>query len=165
MRSSASFNTSLTNASPSRIRPPLSSLFMPHYIRHRSRYVTSRFSWHMALLLFLLFKSSQHTSFVFSLHCQIQSSTLLHCVPYPFYLSRPEADHENHFAPASRADAQPHQGACQRKRRDLSVPFENVPQGTNRPGIRAKTQQAALLTESERIIGLIHRCVTGKTAS
>ena len=30
----------------------------------------------------LLYKSCQHTSFVFSLHCQIQSSTLLHCVPY-----------------------------------------------------------------------------------
>jgi len=40
-----------------------------------------------------------------------------------------------------------------------------VPQGTNRSGIRAKTQQAALLKESERMIGLIHRYVSGKTAS
>jgi len=95
-------------------------------------------------------------------YCTAKHNLLRYCTapPIPF-----ETDHENHFAPASRADAQPHQGACQRKRRALSVPFENVPQGTNRPGIRAKTQQAAILTESERMIGLIHRYVSGKTAS
>jgi hypothetical protein len=112
------------------------------------------------------FSKAASTHRLFS-HCTAKYNLLRYCTasPIPFYLPRPETDHENHFAPASRADAQPHQGACQRKRRALSVAFKNVPQGTNRPGIRAKTQHAALLTKSERIIGLIHRYVSGKTMS
>jgi hypothetical protein len=48
--------------------------------------------------------------------------------------------------------------------KDVAI-FENVPQGTNRPGIRTETQQAAVFTESERMIDLFHLYFSGKKLS